>query len=344
MGGSAALAGAAVLLLVCRAPMTAGRRRLLPHALLLSMILVWGGSYVAVKSTHDELKSVFGGVLAALALLVVRFWIAVACLLPFLLMRGGAGRALRDCARAGCITGTALASGYLLQTVGMGDTSASTAGLIAGLIPLLVALGGWLFFGARPGRPAMIGFVLGFAGMLVLAWPQGGANDDDRLRGVLLQLGSSTTYAAHILLLSKFGRTADPLAFSTWQLLVVAAFSSLGLLLALLFGEAGDHFVQTLLSHCEPRIVELLYLGVLATAVGIGVQCVVQPRIPPTQVALLFATQPLFAALAGWAFRGDHLRTLQYGGGALIVVGIVVAAFDRARSAPESRDSALQKN
>jgi drug/metabolite transporter (DMT)-like permease len=47
-------------------------------------------------------------------------------------------------------------------------------------------------------------------------------------------------------------------------------------------------------------------------------------------VALLFALQPLFAALAGWALQGDRLGAVQWFGGALIVAGVIVTSLDRA--------------
>jgi drug/metabolite transporter (DMT)-like permease len=47
-------------------------------------------------------------------------------------------------------------------------------------------------------------------------------------------------------------------------------------------------------------------------------------------VPLLFAMQPLFAAVCGAAFQGDRLGMTQFVGGGLIVVGVVVTSFDRA--------------
>ena len=64
--------------------------------------------------------------------------------------------------------------------------------------------------------------------------------------------------------------------------------------------------------------------------VGIGMRGCRQHQIPPTHVALLFALQPLFAALAGWAFQDDRLAPLQWIGGALIVTGVIIASRDRA--------------
>ena len=66
----------------------------------------------------------------------------------------------------------------------------------------------------------------------------------------------------------------------------------------------------------------------LATALGIGVQSKVQHRVPSTHLALLFALQPLFAALFGWLTIGDQMSSMQMLGGALIVVGVIVTSLD----------------
>ena len=67
----------------------------------------------------------------------------------------------------------------------------------------------------------------------------------------------------------------------------------------------------------------------LCTAIGIALQSRVQPRIPPLHVALLFTTQPLFAALTGWATLGESLGARDLAGAALIIAGVVVTSLDR---------------
>lgn len=297
------------------APMSKGAPSLVPHALLLLMIAVWGGSYVASKAALDSL--------APFAVIVLRFWLALLCLLPFTL-RPGSWSELRAALVPGLWTGSALAVGYLLQTVGMGETSASMGGFLAGLIPLLVALGGWLVFHAKLGRLGMFGLGLGLCGMILLAWPSdAGDGPRDSLRGVLLQIGSSTSYAAHILLLSRFGRQLAPTAFCSVQLLVVAIAATVALAIDGRVGSSGDP------QWTSALLLQVGYLAFFATALGIAVQSIVQPKIAPMHVALLFATQPLFAALAGWSMLGDAMGAMQLVGGATIVVGIVVTAFDR---------------
>ncbi len=297
-------------------------RSLVPHAVMTVLIVIWSASYVSNKLAL--------GSLSPPALLAVRFTLAGLCLLPFL--RGPVLADLARSCRAGLVTGAVLAAGYLLQMAGMTETSASTGGLLAGLIVPLVALGGFVFFRARMGSLALTGLVLALAGIAAIcvpAAPAAGGAPHDTLRGILLQVGSSTAYAGHILLLSRFGRSAPIVAFSLWQLFVVAGLCTA---IALVQGRVAAGGAAAVV--WDARLVgNLLYLAVFATAIGIGLQSKVQHEVAPTPLALLFALQPLFAALFGWALLGDRLGALQLAGGAAIVAGVVITSLERPRAA-----------
>jgi drug/metabolite transporter (DMT)-like permease len=295
--------------------MTAPGARYTPHLLLTAMIAIWGGSYAAVKVALDALPPFL--------VIALRFWIAVLCLLPFL--RRSIGSELRATLRPGLYAGLVLTLGYLLQTVGMNETSASMGGFLAGLIVLLVGLGGFLFFRAPFGRLSVTGFVVGLAGMLLLCWPAGDGPGTDTTRGILLQIGSATAYAVHILLVSRYGRGAPVMAFCLWQLVLVAVVSSLA---GVLVGDFAGGRVAGI-DWTGSLLFSVAYLGVLATALGIAVQARVQYQIPPVHVALLFATQPLFAALVAWATIGDRLGAMQLAGGVTIVVAVLLTSLDR---------------
>lgn len=282
------------------------------------MIAIWGGSYAAVKTALDSLSP--------FAVIMLRFWLAVVCLLPFL--RGQILADLRRTAGPGVAAGVALVVGYMMQTVGMRETSASMGGFLAGIIVLIVGLGGFLFFRAPLGARSICGFALGLAGIVMLCWPAEDGPGQDTTRGILLQLASSTSYAAHILLLSRYGRGLPAVAFCLWQLLLVAVASSIGVLITGEFAvsPAGESVWNAQL------VLAIAYLGVFATALGIAVQSKVQHRIAPMHVALLFALQPLFAALISWATLDDRMSALQLAGGTTIVAGVVVTSLERARS------------
>jgi drug/metabolite transporter (DMT)-like permease len=292
--------------------------RYVPHLVLTGLIAIWSLSFVVSKLAMRSLSP--EGLVAA------RFWLALLCVVPFL------GRTVAtDMARAfgpGIVAGAALALGYVLQMKGMNETSAATGGLLAGLIVPLVGLGGFLFFRARLTTPAVAGLVLAFAGIAAICWPGGdGAAGQDTLRGILLQVGSSTSYAGHVLLLTRFGRSTPIAGLTTWQLLVVAA---AGTILASDQGWAAAG-VPTIVWDTELLLL-VAYLGVFASALGIGVQAMVQHRIPPTHLALLFALQPLFAALCGFLLLDDRLGPAQFAGGALIIAGVVVTSRERPRA------------
>lgn len=296
------------------------RGRFAPHLTLLCLIAIWSASFVVSKIALRALSP--SGLVAA------RFWLAVVCLLPFLGRDALAD--LRRSMRPGIAAGVALGLGYLLQMEGMTETSASMGGLLAGLIVPLVAVGGFVFFGARLGGVAIVGLLLAIAGMVAICWPGDKLPGEhrDTLFGILLQVGASASYAGHVLMLSRFGRTQPVAALAFWQLLFVAGLGT-GLALAH-HGVTADGLGVGALAWTTELAWSLLYLGVLATAVGIGVQSKVQHLVPQAHVPLLFAMQPLFAAVCGAAFQGDRLGMTQFVGGGLIVVGVVVTSFDRA--------------
>ena len=306
------------------------RESLAPQFALLAMIAIWGASFAAIKTALDAKVPKF-------VLIAGRFWLALPCLLPFL-PAAGRRASLAATWRPGVLTGLALLCGYGLQTFGMDETTTSVGGFMTGLIVLLVALGARVVFGERLRAPTLTGLALGCLGLgLLCLGATAGDDGTNTLRGIALQIGSSTSFAAHVLLISRLSPRGHELAFASWQLLVVAVGATL---LALSGADAAAAATDAPAMAAssggaaywrQPQVwLCLLYLGVLATGLGIGVQSRVQPRIRASQVAVLFATQPAFAALAGLALHGDRLGPLEWLGGALIAGGVLVASRGRA--------------
>ncbi len=288
-----------------------------PHAALTALIAIWAVSFVVAKVAMVEITP--------FALVASRFLVGALCILPFFVRTTTAQR--RAALGPGVLAGLVLAVPYFLQMYGVRETTASMGGFVTGLIVVLVALGGRVFFGARFGVPSVVGLAFGVAGIAVLC----ATGDDDpsgvqvnTVRGIVLQVGAAIGFAAHILLLSHFGRSLSVAAFTFWQLAFTGALATAGAL-----GVSGISADGGAVAWDVGLLLAIAYLGVLATGVAIGVQTRVQHRIPPTHVALLFALQPLFAAIAGWLLQGDRLGPLQWIGGALIVAGVVVTAYDR---------------
>lgn len=294
-----------------------------PHALMATMIAIWAGSFVVAKIGLETVTP--------FALVASRFALGALCILPFFLRTTSTQR--RGTLLPGLIAGLVLAIPYFLQMYGVRETTASMGGFVTGLIVLLVAVGGHFFFGSRIGKRAVIGLALGLVGIVVLCLsgdPDPGSEaalqnivKHNTIRGILLQVGSAIGFACHILLLSYYGSRLAVAPFMFWQLAFTGGLAAIGTVLISGVSAEGATVVWD-----TSMLLVLGYLGVLATGLAIGVQAKVQHRIAPAHLALLFALQPLFAAIAGWAFQDDQLEAMQWVGGGLIIAGVVVASRD----------------
>jgi drug/metabolite transporter (DMT)-like permease len=69
----------------------------------------------------------------------------------------------------------------------------------------------------------------------------------------------------------------------------------------------------------------LLICSVIATAVAFAAQNVFQKFTTPTRTALIFATEPVFAAVVGYFWANDHLTLAQVIGCLCILAGMLIA-------------------
>jgi len=65
--------------------------------------------------------------------------------------------------------------------------------------------------------------------------------------------------------------------------------------------------------------------GVFASALAFLVQTWAQQRTSATRTALVFALEPVWAAIFAAILLGERLGARGYGGGALVIAGIIVS-------------------
>jgi drug/metabolite transporter (DMT)-like permease len=128
-------------------------------------------------------------------------------------------------------------------------------------------------------------------------------------------LAGSAVYSLQIVLLERYARLYDPIAFTFVEML--AAF-------------AGCSAVALALGDLEvPRgwtvWGALLVTGVFASALAYLVQTWAQRHTSATRTALAFTLEPVWTAVFGYWLAGDRLGALGWAGAVLIMSGIVVA-------------------
>jgi drug/metabolite transporter (DMT)-like permease len=242
-----------------------------------------------------------------LPFLAARFMLAGFLLLAIL----ARGQVERGTILPGSILGLFLFAGYLFQTWGLIYTTPSKSAFLTGfsviLVPLILMLSGF-----RMGSATLVGGVLGLVGIYFLVAPSGMAAVN---RGDVLTLAGALSFAVHIVLVGHYTKKFSFLHLVPVQILVV------GLLALVALPLVPD---QTL--HLTARlVVAILVTALLATGVAFSVQNWAQQYTPAAHTALIFALEPVFAALSSWLMMGERFGGRVLLGSGLILAGMVVS-------------------
>jgi drug/metabolite transporter (DMT)-like permease len=275
--------------------------------LLLAVTAVWGVTFVQVKDAV--------AIYPLFAFLAVRFAIASATLAPAAATRVGALG--RRGTRAGIVLGLLLGVGYVFQTAGLQRTTVSETGFVNGLYVVLTPILAYALFRLRTGPATWVGVALATGGLALLS----GVSAESPV-GDLLVLAGAAAFALQIVLVGRWAPRFDAIALT--QVEMVVAFGAF-LLIALVLGDLSMPRGWTVWGA-------LLVTGIFASALAFLVQTWVQRRTSATRVALVFATEPVFAGLFGILLAGDRLGWTGWAGCAVILLGIVVAEPEAVRA------------
>lgn len=293
--------------------------------LLLLVSLIWGGEFVLIDLAVEQMPThTFNA---------IRFLVAALSLLPLLWLSRYQLKEIRWLAMLGAsaLLGFFLFIGFYTQTEGLRFTSVSNAGFITGLNVPLVPVLGFLLFRTKAARSVWIGVVIATLGLYLLT-----VGDKMALnKGDLLVLACAFGFAAHILFTGRFVDSMPVVPLSILQLLAVALYS---LVATLLSPDPAFHYpdanpVAWVDQLLKPIILSsILVAGVLGTAYAFWAQSASQQILESHKVALIFATEPVFAHISGWLFLDEHLGTQGLIGAGMIISAMLISELgDRKR-------------
>ncbi len=275
-----------------------------PTLALLLTSLIWGVTFVAVKSALESVSPLF--------FVALRFTIGAVTAL--VLVRPSAG--LRASLLAGIPLGVLLASAYAAQTIGLVETTPSRSAFLTalsiGLVPFCAAALG-------QGRVRLGGYLalaLVLPGLWCVTRPGGtslglgGWNVGDSWTVVCAAL-----FAWHIALLSRFAGKQDAggLVFSQLATTAVLAYP-----VAIVAEDVA-------LEWTPEVIVALIVTGIFASTVTSWLQTWAQSKVSASRAALIFATEPVFAALFSALVLGERFGWMGFLGAALILSGVILS-------------------
>lgn len=272
---------------------------------LLLVTLVWGATFPILKIATAQLSGV--------EVCALRFVIAAVCMAPF------AWRVARRTWLDGGLLGALVLVSYVLQAYGLQTISSNRSAFLTSLNVLMVPFLGALF-GNRL-RPVAVGAAaLACAGIALMSW-DGGADLLADLATVLGALG----YALYVIVLSQRAARHQPRQLAATQTVWMALLGCLWMLGNAWAADGGLQTLQSLPQRVDLEIfLGLLYLGAVATAAMLFLQARAQRYVAADQAALVYAMEPVFAALFAWLWLAEGLGAMAALGAVLVVIAVVL--------------------
>lgn len=267
--------------------------------------LLWAGNFAVGRIVHLDI--------APLPLNALRWAAAAALLLPVLLWhRRAVWRTLRERWRAVLLlSGLGVVGFNTVLYAGLARTTASTAGVVFGLTPLLILLCARLAGGRAPARTELGGALVAFAGVALVIGGAIGWTGAASL-GALIVLAAALIWTAYTLALRHMPLGLPPLP-------------ALGLQAAV-----GAAIMLPFVPHAEAAAVLARPEGVAAVAyLALGASILAfcfwlsgVARAGPQRAGAFLNLIPVFSVLLGAALLGERPGPLQLAGLGLVVGGV----------------------
>jgi len=290
--------------------------RLRADAVLILVTVAWGSSFIVVKNVVAESPP--------LTFLFFRFLIAAAIAGLLAWRRPRTPGLLRD----GAVIGGLLAAGMVLQVIGQVETSASKAAFVTGISVVLTPFAAFARTRSLPSLENGAGISLAAIGFFLLTFPADGGLFN---RGDLLVFGCAILFAFYIVEMALRTPLHDAFCLTAIQLAVVVA--TAGILAAA--GRIAGWPLESRAVVWEGTFLRgVLYLGTIGTVGTFLSQTWAQRHMSATHAAIIFALEPVWAAVFAAWFLGERLGARGYWGGALVLAGIVVSELTILGRAP----------
>lgn len=288
------------------APLPKGQSRLAQFALILAMVL-WASSFIALKfafRTYDPLVVIFG-----------RMFIATIC---FLIIGRRLAQTLHY--RKGdykLILFMALCEPclyFLFEAKAVENTTASQAGLITAMLPILVMIAAALILKERITGRSIVGSIIavsGVCGLTLLSSPT--ADAPNPLLGNFLEFLAMVCATGYTIALKSLTERYAPFFLTAMQ-----AFAGCLFYFPLLFFPGTELPTEF---HLGPALA-IVYLGAIITLGAYGLYNYGLKHAPANKAASYVNLIPVFSVIMGWLFLGETLTAGQTAAAVVVMAGV----------------------
>lgn len=290
--------------------MTEKTRQLLPTFSLTLAMLLWASSFVALKisfSGYHPMQVIFG-----------RMFIATLCFVAFIPAFRKIKWRRKDVKYLVIMAVCEPCLYFLFEAKALELTSASQAGMITAMLPLLVALLAWGILKEQIPRKTIAGFLLAIIGACSLSLAgESSVNAPNPLLGNFCEFLAMVCAAGYTISLKHLSDNYPPLFLTAFQAFLGSVFFFPFLLLP------GVGFP----THIEiGPLWAIIYLGTFITFGAYACYNYGVSRIPASQAAGFVNLIPVFSVLLGMIILGDRLNLIQWLACGLVFGGVWISS------------------
>lgn len=277
----------------------------LASPLIILATIIWGSSFVVMKSSVDVLPTFW--------LLSIRFSLAALVLaLAFWKRWKQLDKAYL---LGGTVMGFLLFLGYTFQTFGLERTTPGKNAFFTAVYCIIVPFLNWLVVKRRPDKFNIIAALLCIAGIGLVSVT--GENASAFNLGDVLTLVGGFFFAAHIIAVDKFAEGRDIFLLTALQFASFALFSWLCVLITRPPLESGVFSGELIFG--------LAYLVIFASCGGLLFQNIGQKYTAPATAAVLLALEAPFGVIFSVLLTDESPTALMLLGFGLIFIAVVVS-------------------
>lgn len=307
-------------------PMAAPPRTGLVVAAFAAVYVIWGTTYLAIAFVIDTLPSLLA--------MGTRYVVAGAALW---MIAPGSWRARptrRDWAWAFVLGGLLLLAGNGIVAIVQGKMPSGVTALIITMVPLWMVLVEWATGGGRPQPLSVLGILLGFGGVALLAGESGGWKGGEVDLWYVAALLFGTLCWAIGSILSRRGGVQLPLLRSV--ALQMMAGSILLVAASALRGEWSDLHLERASTR---SLLAWFYLVTFGSIVAFSAYSWLLTVRPSAMVSTYAFVNPIVAVLLGAWFLDEPLGPRTLLAGALIVGAVAIVIYAKARKSAAAASS-----
>jgi drug/metabolite transporter (DMT)-like permease len=209
---------------------------------------------------------------------------------------------------------------FIFETYGIKYSSASMAGLMIALIPILVTILGGYFLKEKPSLIQMLFIVLSVSGVAFIVVMNNSGGKAASSIGILILLGAVTSAAFFNILSRKLSTSFTPMELTYFMMGIAALLFNI----ISIFNHAVSKSLNSYFSVLQNKnfIIAILYLGILSSIIAFFLTNFTLSKIEASRSAVFSNLSTIVSIIGGVVFLKEHFYFYHIIGSILILTGV----------------------